>query len=133
MARVRIHDEANGRLAFDLRDLLRLLKPTSTEADWTVSPVWNSAAEPDWFMATGAGGRRLEALAKETARISGAALADLARETTQVIWGEFAGTLPASDAVWVTIRAIDGSFFEIVTDDLGVIGRMKSAYTDVRD
>ena len=133
MATLRIHDLKNGSLALDLRDLLRLLAPWSLEADWTVSTVKSPVPGHEWFDATGEGGEQLEMLAQSGARISGHDLAKLARRTRQVIWGEFVGSFPTMrPATWMTIRAIDSSFYEVETDDQAVLARIGSTYKDIR-
>ncbi|ODN70781.1 hypothetical protein [Methylobrevis pamukkalensis] len=133
MPTLRIHDLTGHSLALDLRDLLRVLAPRSLQATWTVSPVRSSVAGREWFDATGNGGEQLEALAEVDARISGADLRALAETTRQVIWGAFAGVLPDQpDGNWVTLRAVDSSFYEITTLDDTVIRAVRAAFNDVR-
>lgn len=117
-----------GVLAFDLRDLLRVIGPRAAAAEWAiVEPVESS------FEATGEGGGRLEALAEASAQISGAELIAIADETQQVIWGDFVGRLPnAPHQDWLTIRAFDSSFFEVETSDEEAIERVKFHFRDVR-
>ncbi|TCN14701.1 hypothetical protein [Sinorhizobium americanum] len=133
MATLRIYDLRQHVLALDLRDLLRLLAPRSLEANWTVSTVKSSKPGHEWFEATGDGGEQLEKLAQDDAQLSGSDLAALAEETQQVIWGEFVGSGPTqSDKTWVTIRAVDSTFYEIDTDDETVLSKISSTYSDVR-
>ncbi len=132
MAILRIYDLKENALALDLRDLLRLLTPRSLQANWTVSTAKSSKPGHEWFEATG-GGEQLEKLAQDDARLSGSDLAALAEKTQQVIWGEFVGSGPLqSDETWVTIRAIDSTFYEIDTDDEAVLSKISSTYKDVR-
>jgi hypothetical protein len=133
MATLRIYDLEEHVLALDLKDLLQLLAPRSLKASWTVQAVKSSNPEHEWFEATGEGGEKLEALAQRNARLSGAELAALAANTRQVIWGEFVGFVPThSDQPWVTIRAVDSTFYEIETDDEAVLGKIGTTYKDVR-
>jgi hypothetical protein len=133
MPSVRIYDLEGHVLAAELRDLLRLLSPRSLRANWTVSTVKSSIPGHEWFDATGEGGEKLEALAQDNAEISGSDLAALAENTRQVIWGEFVGSLPAEpSSTWVTLRAADGTFYEIETDDEIVLNKISSTYKDVR-
>lgn len=133
MATLRIYDLKQHVLALDLRDLLRLLGPGSFEANWVVSTVKSSKPGHEWFEATGEGGEQLEALARHNAQLSGSELAVLAENTRQVIWGEFVGSEPTqSDKAWVTIRAIDSTFYEIDTVDEAVLSKINSIYKDVR-
>ncbi|MGR6431014.1 hypothetical protein ACU5AY_08860 [Rhizobium sp. PAMB 3174] len=133
MKTLRVYDMKDQVLALDLRDLLRLLAPLSLEAHWVVSTVKSSKPGHEWFEATGEGGERLEGFAQDNGQLSGSDLAALAENTRQVIWGEFVGSLPAqSDRPWVIIRAVDSTFYEIVSDDETVLNRIGSAYRDVR-
>ncbi|HEV7323058.1 MAG TPA: hypothetical protein VGO04_31020 [Ensifer sp.] len=65
--------------------------------------------------------------------VSGWDLAGAAQDTLQVIWGEFAGSLAAApERLWIRIRAIDSTFYEVATDDETVIERIEAAFDDVR-
>jgi len=133
MATLRIYDLKERVLALDLRDLLQLLAPRSLEANWIVSTVKSSQPGHEWFEATGEGGEQLEGLAQDNAWLSGSDLAALAKNTRQVIWGEFVGSAPTqSDKIWVIIRAVDSTFYEIDTDDEAVLSKISSTYKDVR-
>lgn len=133
MTTLRIYDLKQHVLALDLRDLLRLLAPRSFEANWVVSTVKSSKPRHEWFEATGEGGEQLEELAQHNAQLSGSELAALAENTQQVIWGEFVGSEQTqTDKTWVTIRAIDSTFYEIDTDDEAVLSKINSIYKDVR-
>jgi len=133
MATLRIYDLKQHALTFDLRDLVELLAPRSLQATWTVSTVKSSERSDQLFEATGEGGEKLEALAKEDAELSGPELARLARETHQVIWGQFVGAFPSkSRDRWITIRAVDSTYYEITTIDEAVLNKIKSAFNDVR-
>ena len=129
MVSLTIHDlDDRGVLAFDLRDLLRVIGPRAITAEWTITDPVESG-----FEATGPGGERLEALAEASAQIAGAELIAIAEDTQQVIWGDFAGKLPnVQNQDWVTIRAFDSSFFEVETSDEAVIEKLKSHFRDVR-
>jgi hypothetical protein len=136
MATLRIYDSNGPALAIDLRHLIDLLVSHSLQATWTVSPVTFHYPSHDLiekeFMATGQGSDQLEELARNGSTASGAVLAELAYATRQVIWGEFAASLPQQDVVWVTIRAIDSAFYEVTTTDEAVLNKVKSTYNDVR-
>ncbi len=131
MATIRIYDLKRGALALDLKDLLRLLAPQSLEAEWIVSTVKSSKAGHEFFDATGKGGDRLEELVHTGSHLSGSELAALAEDTRQVIWGQFEGSHKQSET-WVTIRAVDSTFYEVETEDDVVLSKIKSAYKDVR-
>jgi len=127
MATLRIYDCDGRVLAVDLRHLIDLLAPRSLQATWTASSV-----EGEELWATGQGGVQLEGLARNRSPVSGAVLAELAKSTVQVIWGEFTAVLPPQSVVWVTIRAIDSTFYEVTTTDEVVLKKVRSTYKDVR-
>ncbi|WP_237151781.1 hypothetical protein [Oryzibacter oryziterrae] len=132
MTKLRVYDEHDHLLALDLRDLLKLLAPRSLAARWTVAPVREADGEAR-FEATGEEGERLERLAQVGATVTGQELAAMAAKVGQVIWGEFVGmetTAPGSP--WVIIRAIDSTCYEIETDDMAVLNKVKVTYRQVR-
>lgn len=133
MATLWIHDLKETCLAFDLVDLLELLSPKSLQTSWTISTVKSIDPNQEWFEATGEAGKKLEELAERDAKITGSELLKFARESYQVIWGEFlASSNDVEMDIWVIIRAIDSSFFEIVTLDEVVIRKIKTHFRDVR-
>ena len=126
MATLQIWDSHEaGYLAFDLRHLIQLLAPTSLTASWII------ASPEEAFEATGEGGGELDRLAGARACISGTVLADMANRTVQVIWGEFIGSLPSGEE-WIIIRAIDSSFYEIVTSDEPTLAALSANFRDIR-
>lgn len=131
MKTLRIYGEEAVWLGSDIKDFVGLLTTLEPRTYWRISPV--PGDRDDYFDATGASSEKLEMLAKSGEFITGEALAELAQETRQVIWGQFVGhTDLNSAAVWVTVRAIDSSFFEVITSDENVLSLMKSHFTDVR-
>jgi hypothetical protein len=137
MATIRICDcRDGGVLALDLRDLLDLLGPRAQQAVWTVSkvklyyPELNDFREE--FMATGRGAGQLNVLARNRSSVGGRVLTELANATWQIVWGQFVATLPQQEAVWITIRAIDSSFYEVTTTDEVVLNKVKATFKDVR-
>ena len=133
MAVLRIYDLQGRVLAFDLRHILDLLAPRSITAQWTVSAVSAVHSEDEWFETTGDGGDGLDALMAKGGRLSGRDLVTLARSTRQVIWGEFTAYLPGSpQEPWVTVRAIDSTFYEVITTDTSMLSAVGSAFKDVR-
>jgi hypothetical protein len=137
MTTLRIYDLGEGRvLALDLRDLVDLFAPRSLEASWTVSAVsvGHSTATIDQFEAVPQGGDdHLQALATSGAPVSGAILSQYAHETRQVIWGQFVGKLPGQMDAWITIRAIDSTFYEVTTSDEVILAKIRSTYKNVGD
>ncbi len=132
MATLRIYDlEDRWVLTVDLARLLVLLVPRSLQAEWTVNPVRSDSQ--DLFEASGAGGEELEALAAKHAVVSGAGLSTLAMNSPQIVWGEFVARLPGETSSWLTLRAIDSTFYQVETEDDAVLAKIRSTYNDVRD
>ncbi|OCP01731.1 MULTISPECIES: hypothetical protein [unclassified Ensifer] len=130
MKTLRVYGSLETVLPFDLRDFLQLLAPLSLTASWRVSAV---DAGYSWFDATGPGGDVLEKMARSGEAVSGRELAAVAQDTLQVIWGEFSGSLPAiSDELWVRIRAIDSTFYEVTTADETVVEKIEATFDGVR-
>lgn len=129
MTVLQIRDLSDGSLAFDLRHLLRLLAPPADTALWRVRTPQRQA-----FEASGSGGAALEDLAAaEAPAMAGADLLVLADNTAQVIWGDFIGSLTtAPDVPWLTLRAVDSSFWEVETADDTAVARLRDRFRDVR-
>jgi hypothetical protein len=122
-----------GVLSFDLRDFLDLLAPRSHHANWRISPVKSQQLNRSWFEATGENSETLEALAQTGAQLPGPEMATLMQKIQQVIWGEFTASFPAAPGdTWVTIRAIDSSFYEIASSDETVLDKIRAAFNDIR-
>ena len=52
----------------------------------------------------------------------------------QVIWGSFKGySSPSSPSPWIEIIAFDSTWFEIRTDDAGVLDIIRSRFKDVKE
>lgn len=138
METIRIHDVSeNGTLAFDLIDFLALLAPRSMQAVWRVSTIKSVLPQLERFDATGEGGEKLEAFANTDETLTGRHLRALAKQTTQVIWGEFTAYLSGKDrqdsdhGPWLTIRAIDSSYFEIATGDEAALKTLRGAFKQI--
>jgi hypothetical protein len=139
MTTLRIYDYRDGVLALDLSDLIDLLAPRSLEASWTASPVRMNHPDLgrfyDEFMMVGqgqAGQDSLEVLAANGSSVSGVEFSEAAHVAHQVIWGQFAATIPDQNDPWVDIRAIASTFYEVTTSDEAVLNAIWSAYKDVR-
>jgi hypothetical protein len=134
MATLRIYDSRNHVLTVHLRDLLDLLVPRSLHARWKVSAVTldypQLGRSIEEFMVVGTD--RLDAFVAGGSAISGAMLSKAAQKAQQVVWGQFAATLANEDSTWVTIRAIDSTFYEVTSSDAAVTEAVRSAYSDVR-
>ena len=121
--RVRDLDDRNI-LTVDLEAILGLFAETAEASEWQVSDVW----------ATGdAAARELHELYEVNARLAGSRLMRLASEINQIIDGTFSGYRPGESEPWIMIRAVDSSFFEVLTDDVAMLNQVRERFNDVED
>lgn len=130
MQALKIFDTEDGFLAFDLRHVLAALECHVTECYWEVGGV---ASYDEPVFATGAKAEQLQELAISGKRISGTELRDLADGVHQIIWGEFrAYEDQFASAPLLIVRAVDSSFYEVVSNDPVVQDSLREAFRDVR-
>jgi hypothetical protein len=79
-----------------------------------------------------AGQDKLELLAASGLSVSGATLSEAAHGAWQVIWGQFAATLPEQSDAWIVIRAIGSTSYEVTSWDEAVLNTVRSTYRVVR-
>lgn len=92
------------------------------------------AAHGEPLSATGDRADELEAVAESGRRISGTELRELADGVRQVIWGEFRGYWnPSAHAPWVTVLAVNSTFYEVVSDDAVVLAEVSAALQDAEE
>lgn len=125
---LRISDMNGNVLAVNVHDILNLLTPKALLTQWIVSPVTLSNGE-SWFEVIGEGSAELDALADNGQTIDGESLLALTKRCKQIIWGQFR-SMP-SDNPWLTIKAVDSTFYEIETEDKEVLKRISEKYSDV--
>ena len=110
--------------------LIPLLGDRAVRARWQIAGV---ARFDEPLMIVGdEAAERLEYLARASDRIAGALLRELLSQVAQVIWGEFTAHEADRDTPWVMVRAIDSSWCEIETDDVGILDRVRGSFVDVR-
>jgi hypothetical protein len=133
MPTLEIHDTLEDRsfLAVDLRHIITALKHRAAEADWEIGAV-TSHAEGLWAVGDEDAVQKLETMAALGGRVPGQTFAAVANNIHQVVWGEFRAFDHAALSPWVVIRAIDSTFYEVYSEDLGVIESIRSTFTDVR-
>jgi hypothetical protein len=125
MEAVTIHDTRQfggmSVLAYDLADLLALAGPDALASSW-------SCKMGECF---GPGAKDLYEAA-EVGLVSGVRLAELAANVTQTIDGSFEATLPGADRPWLVLRAIDSSYFVVVTRSEMLLAELRRRFRDVR-
>jgi hypothetical protein len=66
------------------------------------------------------------------AAISGGELVSTAGGVTQAIDGDFIATRRGETAPWLVVRAVDSSFYVVLSDDHGFIDELRARFRDVR-
>ena len=106
MPGIRIRGLTDRRfLAFDLIDLLTVL------GESVGASTWKCYVED--FVSADDARPNLGAAYNTSKRLSGTELLALAAETRQVIDGKFEGFRSSDETPWITLEAIDSSFWEI--------------------
>jgi hypothetical protein len=117
--------DGRGGLDFDLRDILETLGRTARVCTWRGSDIqYISRDERDVAP--------IEALAKGNA-VSGDDLIDGIGQLSQIIDGQFEGTEPDSSTPLVIIRAIDSSWWEVLSDDETVLGAVRRRFRAIEE
>lgn len=129
MPTLQIHDlEPQHAAVVDPRLVLPMLGERAIRASWQVA---GGARFNEPLFATGDGATHLEALCRSPKRVSGVVLSQIFGQVEQIIWGEFSA-YDGESTPWVILRAIDSSWCEVETDDVGILVRIRENFMDVR-
>lgn len=132
MPKIRISDKFDSRpwlspegseaLSFDLIDLLEILGGDAVKSQWVckVDDYITKEDIPDFWEDFG-----------DPLEISGAKLMELAKNTRQIIDGSFAAFYPNEALPWITINAIDSSYWEISSENVNIIKRFEKHFSKV--
>jgi hypothetical protein len=127
MRRVIIRDgtepSGSGGREFDLRDILEALGPRAASCDWSCDGLqYCSTDETDVpSLDLAASGRR----------VPGAELCAELPRIRQVIDGEVRGF--DEGALWVVVRAVESSWWEVLSDDPSVFAAIAARFRVVED
>jgi hypothetical protein len=146
---VEIHDlDERNVLAFDLQELLDALGERALALDWIVTD-YDPVTEDEEVSAFADAVYKAQTAAPRTGvRLTSSELSALADKTLQTIDGQFIGippdtptpahelidlrTFPTSDAALV-IKAVDSSFWVVVTKSDGDVALIRERFRDVRE
>jgi len=126
MPGLRIRDLEGRVLAFDLRELLDLLGRDAVVSHWKCvveDYVPTEHARPNLWEASSPSGTVLD----------GTDLVALAAETLQVIDGRFEAFRRGEDEPWLSLEAIDSSYWEVFASDAGHLVRFRRKFQQVED
>ena len=126
MHAVTIHDaitrDGVQLLGFDLRDILSVARERVGASTWVCDHVECIGRTSD----------DVHAASESGVELPGSRLLALAEGIDQTIDGDFSGYL-SSNRPWCIIRAIDGSEFVVITDDMTFVSELRRRFADVRD
>jgi hypothetical protein len=116
-----IWDNADGALAFDLKDLMALLAPEDLDELWLVSGA-------EVFDEQGV----LNRLSDAKRPIRGRDLAASAQKVQQVVDGKFVCRAGA-ERPRIQFQAVDSTCWWVITDDQELLRRVRARFRDVRE
>ncbi len=109
-------------LGFDLRDILSLARERASASTWVCDHVECIGRTSD----------EVHAARESGAELPGGRLLEFADGIDKTIDGAFSAYL-SSERAWCVIRAIDGSEFVVITDDIAFLSKLRRRFADVRD
>ena len=115
--------EQGGYLSFDLIDLLRLIGERAIEAKWRCRFV----------ECIGENAEQLHEISDRGVSIMGAELIRIASGISQTIDGDFEARYSDAENPWLVIKAIDSSLFEVWSDDLDLLRKVRETFKLVSD
>lgn len=124
MRGIRIRDLDGGHLAFDLKELLDAVGASALSSEWKCSIAELISIESV---------ESLESAYENAPRISGPKIRDLAAQTRQVIDGTFEAYRSEEYRPWLILRAVDSTYWEVLSDDPAVLASVRKAFREVED
>jgi len=115
--------ERGGYLSFDLIDILRLIGPRVLDAHWRCRFVW----------CIGETSGQLHEISDRGVSVSGEELMRIVSGINQTIDGDFEARDGEAENAWLVIKAIDSSLFEVWSDDLELLRRVRETFQQVSD
>lgn len=120
---ISISDKQGGRLTFGLVDILRLVGKRALSSQWkclAVEAVGNSADQ-------------IHEISDSKAWISGDMLVSMASDLVQIIDGKFEAYSEHASKPWLIVSAIDGSEYDVETEDRSILDLFKASFSEVKD
>lgn len=107
----------------DLIDILEVIGERGKKASWNISGVECIGKSSDI----------LHNYSDKKEQISGEELYQVCSDNLQVIDGEFKVFEQNESSFWILVRALDGTEFDIETDDLELLKNLRSELKGVKD
>lgn len=112
-----------------LKDILPAMSSRAAGTEWTVGD-YVEVDGLEWFEAADA----LRAIAETGRRVPHDQLAVIAGTETFAVWAVFRGyDAKSASEPWITLSAIDSTFWRIATDDTETHRLIRAAFQDVRE
>jgi hypothetical protein len=121
MRGLEIHTAETGE-QIDLHDILDLCLKDAARSTWRCRYV----------ECEGASAQAMEHAAEEQIDIPGEEFLELVEGIDQTIEGDFEARAPGKTKLWLLIRAIDGTSFEVFSTDRGLLTHIQATFRDVR-
>lgn len=121
--RDRVPKEQGGYLSFDLIDILRVMGERVIDAQWRcrfVECIGENAGE-------------LHEISDRGVSIPGGEIMRIAAGISQTIDGDFEARVGEAENPWLVIKAIDSSLFEVWSDDLDLLRKIRETFRQVSD
>lgn len=123
MHAVTIHDSRRGKLAFDLSDIVDVLKDRIRDLEWKVH----------CGVCGGSGGDRLDKAADSDDVLSGPTFLRVLSKVARVIDCDFEGIDPRTKRPALVIRSGDDTYFAVLAKDSRDIDAIRARFKDVRE
>jgi hypothetical protein len=121
MKGLEIHTRETGE-PVELQDILDLCPKDAARSTWRCR----------YIECEGVSARALEHASEEQIDIPGDEFMDLVEGIDQTVEGDFEARMPGKKKIWLIIRAIDGSSFEVFSTDAGLLTHIRATFRDVR-
>jgi hypothetical protein len=130
MKAIELWDATDG-VFLTLGQVLAQLPERATLATWDLVNYIDPTGE-EFFETGGNGTDDFDRIANTGTRITGDELIAMAQRSSQVIWATFHGRDSGEAAPWISMHAIDSSFWRIETSDTATRQKLMKSFRDVR-
>jgi hypothetical protein len=113
----------NDNEEIDLKNILQVIGETGRQSDWKISDVECS----------GENAEIIHQISDVQEIISGKQFYTIIQDINQTIDGVFEAYRPNKTLNWLLIRAVDGTEFDIETEDLEIMKRIRYSFHNVKD
>ncbi|MEO8881992.1 MAG: hypothetical protein ABI377_01010 [Devosia sp.] len=125
--------DLRGQVFMTLGDILAPLPQRVLRSAWTVSDYVTPKNGEEYFEVHSTGDDRISRVANTEERLSGDALASIAKAAPGVVWATFRAYDPSDAPIpWIVLHAIDSTFWRCETRDIPSRQALMKSFKDVR-